>query len=233
MTHLVALGGSWSVWRWACLRATGFPASAVLELADAELASAADHWLDLETATARARATLITECKAALDRVTGDAQRSVRRALKQLWQHRVPEPIADEAAERARAGFAGAAERLQIGTGELGASYQRARRAASEALRRIGADDRFRQAVLWQNRSAVGTGIDWLLRQPITATDSQTRKNERLIASYLQRYCVKNDTIGFFGPVGWTRFVDSGGFMQRPGASLLAERTVYYEYGVR
>lgn len=231
MTHLVALGASWSLWRWACLRAAGFPASAVLELADAELAAVADHWLDLETAAARARETLITDCKSALERMSGGAQRSVRRALKQLWRHRVPEPITDEATERTRARFAEAAARLQTQSDELAASYLRARRAVSETLRRTASDERFRQAVLWQNRNAVATGIDWLLRQPITATDNQTRKNERLVASYLQRYCVKNDTIGFFGPVGWARFVDGDlAIAQRPGASLLAERTVYYEY---
>ncbi|MGH9888643.1 MAG: lantibiotic dehydratase, partial [bacterium] len=244
MTHAVPLDAGWSLWSWACLRAPGFPAHMVLELADGELATAADRWLDHEAAAARARETLITECKAALERLSGDAQRSVRRALKQLWQHRVPESIGDDATEPARRRLADAVAVLEREGAELAEHHARARRRTSEALRRVGADDRFRQAVLWQNRSAIATGIDWLLRQPITATDNQTRKNERLIASYLQRYCVKNDTIGFFGPVGWARFVDrtgdgdgdgtgeadGGGFAQRPGPDLIAERTVYFEY---
>jgi hypothetical protein len=32
---------------------------------------------------------------------------------------------------------------------------------------------------------------------------AQTRRWVLVIANYLQRYCLKNDTIGFYGPVGW------------------------------
>jgi Lantibiotic dehydratase, N terminus len=230
--HLVALGDGWSLWGWACLRATGFPARMVLDMANAELAAAADRLLDQEAQVARRREHVIAACKAALDRVDAEGRRSVQRALKRLWQHRVPEPITDAAAELARQQLDEAVARQVALQGELAEHHARAHRATSEALRRVGGDDWFRQALLWQNRSAVSTGVDWLLRQPITATDSQTRKNERLVASYLQRYCVKNDTIGFFGPVGWARFLDGDGpvLTQRPGPSLLASRTVYYEY---
>ncbi|HEU4733131.1 MAG TPA: lantibiotic dehydratase [Kofleriaceae bacterium] len=154
----------------------------------------------------------------------------MRSALKQIWHHRVPGPLADAAAEHARQQLGEAVAHQRARELALAEHHARAHRATSEALRRIGHDDRFRQAILWQNRSAVTTGIDWLLRQPVTATDSQTRKNERLVASYLQRYCVKNDTIGFFGPVGWARLVDHPAIAQRPGASLVASREVYYEY---
>jgi len=230
VTHLVRLASGWSLWRWTCLRAAGFPAHQVLELADAPLAAAADRRLDEEAELARARATLITECNAALERTDGDVQKSVRQALKRLWKHRIPEPLTDDGAELARRRLADAATRLSVLDGELVEHHRRAHRAASMALRRAAQDDRFRQAVLWQNRSALTTGIDGLLRQPITATDSRTRQNEQLIASYLQRYCVKNDTIGFFGPVGWARFVEAGALVQRPGASLVTDRAIYYEY---
>jgi hypothetical protein len=280
--ELGPLSDHWSLWRCACLRATGFPARMVLDLAEGELAAAADRLLDHEVEVARQREGLIAACRASLDRASAPAapspittasapattapsptasapamtapsptasapatapspattapsegpepQRSVRRALKRLWQHRVPEPIADATAERARQQLAETVARQQALDGELVEHYTRAQRQTSLALRRVGEHDRFRQAVLWQNRSAVSMGIDWLLRQPIAATDSQTRKNERLVASYLQRYCVKNDTIGFFGPVGWAHFVDGPILAQRPGPSLLAERTLYYEY---
>ena len=203
----------------------------VLELADGELAAAADRWLEQEAEVARRRDVLIAACRVSLDRVGAEERRSVARALKRLWQHRVPEPIDDATSELARQALDEAMTRRQALDGELAAHHARAHRATSEALRRVGSDDRFRQALLWQNRSAVVTGVDWLLRQPITASDSQTRKNERLVASYLQRYCVKNDTIGFFGPVGWARLAGDGPVLaQRPGPSLLASRTVYYEY---
>ena len=31
-----------------------------------------------------------------------------------------------------------------------------------------------------------------------------------VVARYWQRYCSKNDTIGFFGPLGWGRFTEEG-----------------------
>src|SRR5262249_52569683 len=53
---------------------------------------------------------------------------------------------------------------------------------------------------------------------------------EMLVARYWQRYCVKNDTIGFFGPVAWAKFVSEGNAIKvRPGDSFLAARNVYLE----
>ncbi|MGH9850785.1 MAG: lantibiotic dehydratase [Blastocatellia bacterium] len=51
-----------------------------------------------------------------------------------------------------------------------------------------------------------------------------------MIANYWQRYCAKNDTIGFFGPVGWARFVPEGEPVNaRSGPTLLANRRVFFE----
>jgi hypothetical protein len=51
-----------------------------------------------------------------------------------------------------------------------------------------------------------------------------------MLASYLQRYCTKNDTIGFFGPVGWARLGEGQDVAAvRCGPELLAERHVYFE----
>ena len=66
MSHLVPLGAGWSLWRWACLRATGFPARWVLELASPALAEADERvelqgtppvsaWLDIDSLIRAAR----------------------------------------------------------------------------------------------------------------------------------------------------------------------------------
>ena len=51
-----------------------------------------------------------------------------------------------------------------------------------------------------------------------------------MIANYVQRYSLKNDMIGFFGPVGWAA-ADStaAGLVVTPGEQLLARRTTYFE----
>lgn len=94
----------------------------------------------------------------------------------------------------------------------------------SAALREVASDPRFREAVTWQNRAAVDDGLDSLLRKPADATDAKTRKKELLVVRYLQRYCAKNDTIGFFGPVGWAQW-GSGGRFETPRELLSARRT--------
>jgi hypothetical protein len=96
----------------------------------------------------------------------------------------------------------------------------------------MAGDARFREAVLWQNRHAIRSGLDALLREAPRGDTrgSKQRQHEELVANYLQRYCVKNDTIGFFGPVGWARIVSQDeNFSAAPGSSLLAARKVYFE----
>ncbi len=85
----------------------------------------------------------------------------------------------------------------------------------------------------WQNRHALMTGIDPLVRRgpEPPKRNGQHRQHEALVASYLQRYCAKNDTIGFFGPVGWCQFDDGQGIRVTPAdpGSPLAARVTYLE----
>lgn len=110
-------------------------------------------------------------------------------------------------------------------------AFQSARLATTEALRRLAADPRFREAVTWQNRRALETGLDSFLTSSQDANNARSRSKEALLASYLQRYCLKNDTIGFFGPFGWATITPSGPPLTvRPGSELLSRRTVFFEH---
>jgi hypothetical protein len=69
----------------------------------------------------------------------------------------------------------------------------------------FAADPWFLEAVTWQNLDMVN---NWLARyaERLAAGDRTLHRRayrEVLIARYAQRYTTKNDTIGFFGPVGW------------------------------
>ncbi|HEY6313984.1 MAG TPA: lantibiotic dehydratase, partial [Streptosporangiaceae bacterium] len=109
------------------------------------------------------------------------------------------------------------------------AVYADATRRLSRAIAGTHADPCFREAVTWQN-----PGLAQFLNDhdagPGAARRSKVRQRELVIASYLQRYCLKNDTIGFFGPVGWAS-ADSGvaGLVVTPGEQLIACRTTYFE----
>ena len=92
----------------------------------------------------------------------------------------------------------------------------------------VAGDPRFAEAVVWQNRAAYHNAV---LKVAAGSGDgSKWRRREELIANYWQRYCVKNDTIGFFGPLGWGRIDEQASELTaRPGPELLAQRTVRFE----
>ncbi len=123
-------------------------------------------------------------------------------------------------------------ERLAAARARFRRTLERETGPISDALCQMAGDDRFREAVLWQNRRAVRNGLASFVRRHRRgdSRDSRQRQNEEMIASYLQRYCLKNDTIGFFGPVGWaTMTADGPPLVVRPGERLIAERRVYFE----
>jgi amino acid adenylation domain-containing protein len=113
------------------------------------------------------------------------------------------------------------------------AEFPAAVRRLSAALYRAASQPALREAVAWQNRHALTTGIDVLVRhgpEPLKR-NTKTRQHEALVASYLQRYCAKNDTIGFFGPVGWSQIDDESAIRithAAPGRPLAA-RVTYLE----
>lgn len=118
----------------------------------------------------------------------------------------------------------------QAATASFAEAFAAGRAAISAELREVGATGAFREAVLWQNRQALHTALEPLLRKPAEIRNKKVRQHEELVARYLQRYCTKNDTIGFFGPVGWARIVDSGKAVDaRPGGGLTSLRGVYFE----
>src|SRR5580693_4913804 len=108
-------------------------------------------------------------------------------------------------------------------------AYADAAGRLSRAIADTYADPVFQEAVTWQN-----PGLAQFLRDhdagPGAARRSKQRQRELVIANYLQRYCLKNDTIGFFGPVGWASVAPgTAGLVVTPGEQLISRRTTYFE----
>ncbi|MEO6504006.1 MAG: lantibiotic dehydratase [Jatrophihabitantaceae bacterium] len=107
-------------------------------------------------------------------------------------------------------------------------AYAAAVRRLSEAVRTVAAEPRFREAIAWQNPALVPTCLDKI--RGGEPRNARGRNHEQAIVSYLQRYTLKNETIGFFGPVGWARANRGVAALSvRPGPTLLARRTTYFE----
>jgi len=243
--HLLALpGGEWALWRCVGLRGAGFPASHVLRLSCPAAARAADELLDAERDAELAREEALACAAGSLDRLKAeglwDSDKTRRKRLLELLQalKSGKAAAAQKLAQSVGSSDAEAADTIQAWRAALArveearTSYEREFSAglegSSEALGELAGDARFREAVAWQNRRALTTCLDHLLTPG--ARDSRRRQHEELAASYLQRYSVKNDTIGFFGPVGWARLDEAErGLVAEPGEGLLAERRVYFE----
>ena len=102
-----------------------------------------------------------------------------------------------------------------------GAERDAALRARSRtAVDRLLLDDVLLGALAWQNPSAMDNWVGDYVRALAHGERPRLSRMDRrdaLIARYAQRYCAKNDTIGFFGPVSWARWSPgttsvSGGF---------------------
>jgi hypothetical protein len=235
--HLLALPESrWALWRTICLRGAGFPASYVLKLAAPECVAEADHVIQLRKHVQQAQERALEEVRNVIDAVSKEKRVLLVKALRHLKKGTLPGRTVDEGGpiDAAVENYRQAQVDLK---GQLPSYQQTYRQSERETSRRIGelaGIDRFREAVVWQNRRAYETGIAPLLRRsPEDAgRDRKHRGHEDLVINYLQRYCLKNDTIGFFGPVGWARFVDVEGetMTVRPGANgILAARKVFFE----
>ncbi|NJL28028.1 MAG: hypothetical protein HC897_09065 [Thermoanaerobaculia bacterium] len=194
--------------------------------------------LQTENEAETARRRTLTAVGDALDGLRGRGEwadstrrRPLLKALRALTRGRLPKLTGVPSVDAALAGLIAARDRLGRHLDELAELYGAARIATSQELERIVCSARFREAVSWQNRQAVENGLAQLLGQGATARrNSHRRQHEEVAAKYLQRYCVKNDTIGFFGPVGWARLVAEGDPVQvRPGPRLCESHGVYFE----
>jgi len=98
----------------------------------------------------------------------------------------------------------------------------------TERLRSVARHARFREAVTWQNPAALVNAVVNVAENAPTKP-SRARGREEIVASYWQRYCAKNDTIGFFGPLAWGRIADDGPGLGSRSGSLVRERAVHLE----
>ncbi len=230
-------GGSWALWRWMVLRGAGFPAATVLTLAAPDLAELTDRLLDLEQVADDRRRTALEQVDDALDALhleDGLAGRERRapliKALYALASSKVPKVSPTPEIAAAVVHWTDAGQRLAAVRGEIAAACAAAAEATSREISRLASWAPFRAAVTWQTRHAAEIPLAEVAK-PAGRRDSRRRQQEELVASYLQRYCTKNDTIGFFGPVGWARLVAEGPLATvRPGPELIAERAVYFEH---
>lgn len=224
--------GGWCWWRDAVLRSAGFPSDMIHALSDAPLAACAHRLITAHTALAQACRQALAHVSQQVSRQragTADTEllRALGRANKALRRQEaapfladlLPRDLYEQVCLRT-------AEHREIGAG-FARQYGVALERQSKALAAVAADPLFRQAVTWQNHAAVDMVLDPLARQD-SMSGSKRKQREALVTNYLQRYCLKNDTIGFFGPMAWVRVGEAASCFAA-GEHLVRHRTVRFE----
>jgi len=168
-----------------------------------------------------------------LDRFTAPTCAAAADALLASQPNR-PSRAADTDSAPAAGTGSGRAADTDSGPADQGSfevAYAAAARAGSRDAAQIAADPLFREAVTWQNTNMLPT-LDGLVRGgPDAPRNSVRRRRESAVLRYWQRYCAKNDTVGFFGPVTWVTLDPAEpGVDARPGAGLLRSRRVFFEH---
>jgi hypothetical protein len=113
----------------------------------------------------------------------------------------------------------------------LDAEAARAATRQAALLRQIARRADFLEAVTWQSPDIVESMIVALGRMSADAPNNQRlRKRQRIVAKYWARYCAKNETIGFFGPVSWFDFRSDGEPLRmEPGPALVRRGELFLE----
>jgi hypothetical protein len=232
--HLCALPDKeWAVWRSVALRGAGFPSDWVLKLAAQDCAVAVNDLFAAEAGLLSAREAAIDVLQKHFHQTEVSNRVHLINAMRNIKKGKLPKahPFVGEI-ETGLAALRDAHARQTAAFENFKRSYELSVVQTSQAMREAINDDRFREAIIWQNRHAFHNGIESLCkRSPDASTrTAKQRQQENLVASYLQRYCVKNDTIGFFGPVAWAKIVSPAGSLRvAPGAEMLAVRNVRFE----
>jgi len=233
--HRVHLMEGWSLWRDFLVRGAGFPARRVLALASPELGAAMEALCERQVQLEQAFSQAKEACHRL--RVDGDAKtvRQGMQVIKAVNLGKIPRaPLPAVAGAKACAAveeLRRAAAACDEARSRAEALYEAEGHRVSNVLRGEAAEERLREAITWQNRELVHSCLDVLLRHAPEPSSASLRKKERAVANYLQRYCTKNDTIGFFGPLAWGRMVDEGTPLAvTPGPRLLARRHLAFEH---
>jgi hypothetical protein len=239
--HLVSIPSQrLNLWRWIGLRSAGFPFANVLRLAASpDFTRAADAVLKAGQAVEYARQRAHAAVDATLDelRYIGQWSDKIRRnalldARTKINAGKVFGVLREVNDSPSIAELRAAISDLNRARDTYRELFAEARKRDTETICEIAGFPAFREALTWQNRAALRTALDPLLHQSRNGghRGSTERQHQELVASYWQRYCTKNDTIGFFGPVGWAQLAPGVDRLAiRHGKQMIATRKVYWE----
>jgi hypothetical protein len=229
----------WGIWRWFVLRGAGFRAEQIERLGQSRCSAEADALISAEEHVQSLLQSAIRLLNDTMDELRrkgedryGATFKNVLNARRRVAEGKIPreEDFSPEI-QRIFREIAEAKEGCERRNAEWVQSFTNSLTGQTETLRDFARDPMFQEAVIWQNRQAFETAVQSVVRENVATSRNQRQRNhEELVANYAQRYCVKNDTIGFFGPVAWGRIEPGSSVIQLSyGPSLTNRRQTYFE----
>ena len=193
-SHLVPLGdGQWAFWRWVGLRGAGFPAVQVLELAAPECGQLADQLIQAEDEYLAAQQASLAAVNGAIEsRWTNkewdstDKPDPLVKTMRALKKGKVPAPSGvSYAGDETLEAFREALARYSNIKEKFHQAFAAGLIATSSRIIELAKQNKFREAVTWQNRHAFNTGIAPILNKPPARGERpyRVRHAEELIAS--------------------------------------------------
>ncbi|WP_256587275.1 lantibiotic dehydratase [Pseudomonas sp. Irchel s3a12] len=144
-----------------------------------------------------------------LEKANAHSPQACRKLIRKLNEHQVlqlsdlPEVLREPLAESLQQ-WNGLLERTAARE-EAAEEYDAYLESARQGLIDFLDDDAVAEALFISNPSAM-TRIRELVRDRHGRNDTRKKQKLRLGWSYAQRFCAKNDTSSFFGPLAWGRF---------------------------
>jgi hypothetical protein len=224
----IPLAGGWQLWDSILLRGTGFPVQLLEPLAAPAVVSALDSVCALEDR----REETVRAAAAICEQPHEHDRAQWRKALRMLRKGRRPE-VAPPDAELAALfdELANTDQELSDARNALSAAVNDDFDRISRYLIETARNARFREALIWQNPGMLRAGLNLLARDEPLPNNRIFRRRALAAVSYLQRYCAKNDSIGFFGPVAWSSWdTRIPGAEAVPGPRLVKKRLFRFEH---
>lgn len=129
--------------------------------------------------------------------------RAANDLLRAIESGKLARPIGDPKLLALRDEILAADEAVAAAYRAAAAAVANGNRTLAHQLIARAADPLLREALAWQNRSALDNMIGRLAETAPDDDSSKARERKRVLVRYLQRYTLKNDTIGYFGPLCW------------------------------
>lgn len=230
----------WAWWKSIVLRSAGFPAVNLSRLSDPMIGLIADEASKAESIFNNHLANFIQTLE---DRILTlrkcedhDYRKKelrniykIKKLLKVLNDESFSEISSNEACKHFPKELIIASLERDAAFSKLKSEYPEALERLSQAIKLFARDENFRKAIGWQNLEAVETTVDALaLDKQMSA--SKRKQRESLIANYVQRYCIKNDTIGFFGPMAWVEIEKQLNKSElKIGKNLVRSSSIHFE----